>query len=627
MFAIRNLLLLLVLLPGASVVRSAELELPAVALAGVDTILYVTNAAPGEALEVQLAGEAVTGVADAHGRASLVVVPHSSGRFDVRLGANQSGNASASLRVIPGILSVLPPIVAIAVALLLRNVLPALVVGLWLGATTLHSFTPRGAYEGLLDSFQRFVIDALANPDHAAIIAFSMMMGGLVGIVTRNGGMAAIVRRLVSRAKSAASGQVSVWALGLVIFFDDYSNTLVVGNTARALTDRLRISREKLAYLVDSTAAPVVCIALATTWIGYEVGLIDASIQNIDGIEQSAYAIFLGSIPFSFYPILAIMFVLAVAASGRDFGPMLAAERRARGGQVRPPVASGAPALQGENLEAKPGIEGRASDAVVPIVTLIGVLLGSLYVTGSGETFADIIGSADSYKAMSWASFVAVLVAATMSLLRRSLTTHEVVDAWYAGVRATLFAMIVLVLAWALSSVTEALHTADYLVSILASNLSPSLLPAAVFLLSAITAFTTGTSWGTMGILMPLVIPLAWAVMLENGLSGPEDFHLLYSAIACNLAGAVWGDHCSPISDTTILSSMASGCDHIEHVRTQLPYAGLVGAVALLLCTVPAGFGWSPWLLLPVALALLLLILRLIGRRADDSANAPLVDA
>jgi Na+/H+ antiporter NhaC len=238
-----------------------------------------------------------------------------------------------------------------------------------------------------------------------------------------------------------------------------------------------------------------------------------------------------------------------------------------------------------------------------------------LYATGDGETLTDIIGTAEAYKAMMWASLLGAMTAAILTVGQKILSAHETVDAWYAGVRAMLFAMIVLVLAWALSAVTEDLNTADYLVSILADSLPVALVPAVVFILSAVTAFTTGTSWGTMGILMPLVIPLAWAVMTVNGMTGADDMHILYSTIACNLAGAVWGDHCSPISDTTVLSSMASGCDHIEHVRTQLPYAVLVGAVAIVIGTIPGGYGVPPWLSLLIGVALLAAGLRLVGRR------------
>jgi Na+/H+ antiporter NhaC len=448
-----------------------------------------------------------------------------------------------------------------------------------------------------------------------------MMIGGMVGIITRNGGMMSVVRMVVSRAKSAIGAQISVWLMGLMIFFDDYANTLVVGNTARPITDHLNISREKLAYIVDSTAAPVVSIALITTWIGYEVSLIDEALQGIEGLaDVPAYAIFLQSIPYSFYPILAIVFVFMVAATGRDMGPMYTAEVRARNGKVSSDEDDGSDALNGDTLEPKDNVPPRAFNAFVPIFVLIIALLGGLYVTGEGDSVKDIVGDADPYKAMMWASFIGALTAATMTIGQRILTTHETVDAWYGGARATLFGMIVLVLAWSMADVTAALNAKGYLISVLGDSMPAAWVPVAVFVLAAITAFATGTSWGTMGILVPLVVPLAWAVMSVNGMTDANDMHILYSSVACVLAGAVWGDHCSPISDTTVLSSIASGCNHIEHVRTQLPYAMLVGIVAIVFGTLPGGYGVPPWVSLLVGGVILYVVLRLRGRRAEPGA-------
>jgi Na+/H+ antiporter NhaC len=522
-------------------------------------------------------------------------------------------------RVLPGWVSLTPPLIAIVIALILRNVIPALLIGVWLGATLVRDVSLVGVLGGLLAAFEVYVVRALADVEHAQIILFSLMIGGMVGIITRNGGMASIVNKIVSRAKSAVSGQVAVWGMGLMIFFDDYSNTLVVGNTARPITDHLKISREKLAYIVDSTAAPVVCLALITTWIGYEVGLIGDAIESIPDLDEPAYTVFLRSIPYSFYPILAVLFVLSVAATGRDFGPMYQAECRARGGQVQPSSATEMPALHGDQLDHKPDVPLRAVNAFVPLLVLVGSLIAGLLVTGSGDTLTDVIGSADAYKAMLWASLLGAMTAAVMTIGQGILTGHETDDAWFGGVKAMLFAMIVLVLAWALSDITADLHTAGYLVSILADTLPPQIVPVTVFVLSAVTAFTTGTSWGTLGILMPLVVPLTWAVLQANGMAEPEHMHILYSAIACNLAGAVWGDHCSPISDTTVLSSMASGCDHIEHVRTQMPYALLVGAVAIAIGTVPGGYGFPPLLSIVIGAALLFAIIRFLGRRAGPA--------
>jgi len=594
-----------------------DLEMPAVGLTGVPLDYTVTGAAAGAIVDLEVGGEIYSRTADAEGTAVFVDVTIEDAGITRVMAVAADEHIDTELRVIAGWVSVLPAVIAILIALTLRNVIPALLLGLWIGATALQSFTLSGAGKGLLDSFQVYVTAAIADFDRASIILFTMMIGGMVGIITRNGGMASIVKSIVSRARTAVGGQVAVWLMGLMIFFDDYSNTLVVGNTARSLTDHLKVSREKLAYIVDSTAAPVACIALITTWIGYQIGLVDQALRTVPGLDGvQAYSVFIHSIPFSFYPILAIIFVLMVAASGLDFGPMYKAEVRARNGQVKPTAIDALPAIEGDELEPKDKIPLRAFNAFIPIITLVLALLVSLFALGEGDSVVEILETTSPYQAMMYSSFVGVLVAAMLSIGQGILSVHETVDAWYGGLRATLFGMIILVLAWSLSDLTATLNTASYLVTLLAESLPVALIPALVFVLAAITAFTTGTSWGTMAILMPLIIPLSWAVMEVNGIANPAGMHILYSSVSCCLAGAVWGDHCSPISDTTVLSSVASGCDHIEHVRTQLPYALVVGVVGLLVGTVPAGFGLSPWISLLAGIAVLVLVLKLYGRRA-----------
>jgi len=580
----------------------------------------ITGVGPGETVDLALNDQKFNAIADENGRAEFddILIDETGETSLIATAGGES--ARAEVRVIPAWVSVTPAVIAIVIALTLRNVIPALLLGLWLGATALQSFTFKGAGLGLLDSFQVFVRGALADSDRASIVLFTMMIGGMVGIITRNGGMASIVLSIVSRAKTAIGGQVAVWLMGLMIFFDDYSNTLVVGNTARSLTDHLKISREKLAYIVDSTAAPVACIALITTWIGYQIGLIDQSLGMIDGLaNEQAYSVFIQSIPYSFYPILAITFVFLISSTGLDFGPMYKAEVRARNGQVKPKSDEALPALEGEELIPKENIPLRAFNAFIPILVMIAALGASLILLGDGDTLTAILETTEPYKAMMYSSFVGVLVAATLTIGQGILSVHETIDAWYGGLRATLFGMIILVLAWSLSDVTAALNTASYLVTLLAGALPVELIPAIAFILAAITAFTTGTSWGTMAILMPLVIPLSWAVMTVAGIADPSGMHILYSSVACVLAGAVWGDHCSPISDTTVLSSIASGCNHIEHVRTQLPYALLVGFAALLLGTIPGGYGLPPWISILVGIAALFAILKVFGKRAEAS--------
>ena len=518
-------------------------------------------------------------------------------------------------------IAIVPPLLTIAIALILKRVIPALFLGIWMGAWIINDFGIVGIWTGLLDTFQVFVANALSNPDHTAIVLFSMMVGGMVSIISRNGGMQGIVNHIVAWADSARHACLATASLGLAIFFDDYANTLVVGNTMRPVTDSMRVSREKLAYIVDSTAAPVACIAVVTTWIGYEIGLIGDSISKMEGLDTEAYLLFLNTLPYSFYPILAIAFVFMVSGSGRDFGPMLAAERRAQKHGSEDPGADLASAEQVESLGPVDGKPQRAFNAYIPVLVMVlGVVVG-LYVTGikassdiTDPTLKDIIGNADSYTALMWASLVSMMTAAVLSLSQRILNLEEVVNAWVHGVGAMLMAMIILILAWSLGEITDILKTAEFLTGVLGDTLPSFLLPTIVFILAAIAAFATGSSWGAMGILFPLVMPLTWAVMVAQGQAGPEHMHILYSSISAILAGAVWGDHCSPISDTTILSSLASGCDHIEHVRTQLPYAMTVGGAAILFGSLMTALGSPWWLGISIGLIVLWLILRFYGK-------------
>lgn len=522
-------------------------------------------------------------------------------------------------------LSILPPLLTIAFALIWKRVIPALFLGIWLGAWAINDFGLYGIWSGLLDSFQVYVLTALADPDRASIVLFSLMVGGMVGIISRNGGMQGIVNHIVKWADSARHACLATATLGLAIFFDDYANTLVVGNTMRPVTDAMRISRAKLAYIVDSTAAPVACIALVTTWIGYEVGLIGDAISKLPDLNEEAYLVFLNTIPYSFYPVLAIAFVYMVSASGRDFGPMLQAEIRARKHGV-----SELEAVKQENddcngIDPVPGKPQRAFNAIIPVVVMVVGVLGGLYVTGMSAldgvdqpTLRDIVGNANSYTALMWASLLSMLTAATLSLVQRIMDLEQVVDAWYQGVRSMLYALIILVLAWSMSEITTVLRTADFLVAVLGDTLPSFTLPVIVFVLAAATAFATGSSWGAMGILLPLSLPLTWAVMQSQGHTGPEHMHLLYSSVASVLAGSVWGDHCSPISDTTILSSLASGCDHIEHVRTQLPYAMLVGIIAMLVGSLLTALGSPWWLGMLLGLVILSLALKFFGKKPEE---------
>ena len=606
-----------------------EVEPPEVVLSGVPFSVDVSAPAGAETAEIVVGGESYE--ADVSGGSATVegVVVDDSRDFSISVVEGGETVAEGGTESIPGWFSVVPPLLAIVVALVSRQVLPALFLGIYSGAAMVYGLSLEGLWYGLLDTVGVYAIEALAPPSgdtgHASIIVFSLMIGGMVGIISRNGGMKGIVNLIVGRATDARKGQAATGLLGLAIFFDDYANTLVVGNTMRSVTDRLRVSREKLAYIVDSTTAPVATLALVSTWIGFQVGLIDDAVRSIEGFDAAGYTVFLNSIPYSFYPLLAILFVFAVVMTGRDFGPMLRAERRARrtGEVLREGAAVDSAAAGSDELEPKSGAPERAFNAILPIMVLIGTSLAGLYITGDGGTLREIIGSADPFASLVWGSLLSVLAAVALSVGQRILTVEETMNAWYTGLRAMLLVMIILVLAWSLSGVTETLHTGDYLVSVLGESLPVALVPALIFIVAAATAFSTGTSWGTMGILIPLTVPLTWAIMQTNGMASPEHYHIMYAAVSTVLAGAVWGDHCSPISDTTVLSSMASGCDHIDHVRTQLPYALLVGGVSLALGLLPVGLGLAWWLALPLTAAAILGCLLLFGARTDHKTGEP----
>jgi Na+/H+ antiporter NhaC len=517
------------------------------------------------------------------------------------------------LRVLPGWLSLTPPLIAIVTAFVFRSVLPALLLGLWAGAWVLDGFSLKGLFTSFLGVFADRIPEALLDPEHIAVVLFIMMIGGMIGILASNGGIVAVVEAIQKVAHTRRAGQLLTTGLGFTIFFDDYANTLLVGKTMRPLTDRLRVSREKLAFIVDTTASPVAGLALVSTWIGYEVGMVDANQPAV--ISQSAYSVFLASLPYCFYPILILVFLLAVAASGRDFGPMHRAETKAR--HAREPQTGNPEAAEvdAELPDVPPGAPLRLVNFLIPVTVLVASLIIGLVVTGEGEGLRQIIGSSDPYKALMWASFLGALTAGVLTVSQRILTLEQTIDGWYIGMRATLYAVIILVMAWALSTMTQELHAGEFLVTRFGSDLSPHLLPALTFVVAAAISFAIGSCFGTIGIVMPIVLPLSWGVLAQNGLGSPTDLHPIYLAVVASvLAGSIWGDHSSPISDTTILSSMSASCDHLEHVRTQMPYALTVGAVALFVGVLPVGYGVPVWIGLVVSSAAVVGLPFVVGR-------------
>lgn len=532
--------------------------------------------------------------------------------------------------------SVWPPLVAIVVALLFRQVLPALFLGVWMGAWLMAGMGASGLVSSFFATATAYIVPSIADPDHVSIIVFGLFTGGMVGVIGANGGTRGVLRAIAGLVTTRRRAQVTTTAMGYVVFFDDYANTMVVGTTMRPLTDRLRISRAKLAYLVDSTAAPVAIIALISTWIGAVLGYIREAESAMEGFDQSAYLMFLNSLPYNFYAFLAIFFVFLIALSGRDFGAMRRAERQALAGNDttglagsfddvdEPQDASASPANgQGSNEAATQAQEATSpstrktshwSFAAVPIVGLVTVTMVGLWITGEGSGVQEIVGSADSYAALVWGSAFALVSACALTIAGRLLSVEEMFRAMFRGMGLIFEGLVILVLAWSLGKVTQELQTAAYLITLFEGMLNPHYMPALIFVLAAFTSFATGSSWGTMGILMPLVLPLVWSLSGASGLDVAMAESLVYASVSAVLAGAVWGDHCSPISDTTILSSLACQCDHVSHVNTQLPYAVVVGAVSVVLLVLAMVPGLPLWLLYAVAIALLVGIVYRFGK-------------
>ena len=526
-------------------------------------------------------------------------------------------NESRFIRVIPGWLSILPPLLAIFLALIFRQVIVSLSLGIFSGALIFYNFNPLTA---LLRFADTLMLDVLIDKDHMFIIVFTLMIGGVVGVISANGGTIGLAQQITKFAKTARSGMISSWLMGIMIFFDDYANSLIIGNMMRPITDKLKISREKLAYIVDSTAAPIASIVIISTWVGYEVGLISDGLNSI-GSTQNAYDVFLSSIPYSFYPIAAIFFVFLTSFMERDFGPMLSFERKARNSKII--IDSD----EIENRNSEKPINVKWYNGAVPILVIIfGTIIGlvatgvsSLNAEGITEySLQNIMNHADSFSSLLWASFIASLVAIIMTVLQRILSLNKVVEAWQKGIQSMLVAVLILVFAWAISSVTNDLKTADYIISLLSDTIDPRLLPAIVFIICAAIGFSTGTSWGTMAIVMPIVIPLTYTVGNSFGLEAESLQIVMYGVISSVLAGSVFGDHCSPIADTTILSSLASKCNHIDHVKSQLPYSILVGSFTLVLGSIPAAYGVSPFISIGMIFIALTLFLKFYGKKAQS---------
>ena len=552
-----------------------------------------------------------------------------------------------------------PPIATIILAIALRQVIPALSIGVLIAAFMLvPCLAPQDAYgggvlAGLRLAVETYLVNALADTDHIKIIVFTFSIGGMVGIIAANGGTGAVVNAVARWASNRRRGQITTWLAGLVVFFDDYANAMIVGPSMRPICDRLRISRAKLAYIVDSTAAPVSSIVPIGTWVGAEIGFIRDGLDQLKDAPAflanvEPYSAFLSSIPYRFYVILALAMVFLIGLLQRDFGPMRKAER------AGPPAAP----TRANNKRPQPEGSGRWWYAGAPVLVLVGLTIGLLGATGwvkvhtesvaakaeiaelveagqpvpmdseenayipSGfELLQKVISNSNAYNSILYGALAAIGVALVISLATRALTLGKCVDSATESMARMFPTMVVLVLAWTLSATMEALQLGQVAQGLLqAARFDPTWLPLLIFVSACVVSFATGTSWGTMGILCPATVTIAAGLLAD--MPAQQALPLFYASVGAVLSGAVFGDHCSPISDTTVLSSLASECSLEDHVWTQIPYALTVAVVSMLSGEVLCRQLDQPaWVGLLVGAAALVLIVLLVGRKSGHTGE------
>ncbi len=491
-----------------------------------------------------------------------------------------------------GWLSILPPIIAIALALITKEVYSSLFIGIFSGML-IYSFSTGGS----VVSAASLTFDMMSSKmaDNAYMIIFLALLWAVVMLVTKSGGSYAYGKWAGKRLTNKRAAVLATSFLGILIFIDDGFNCLTVGTVMRPITDRLRISREKLAYIIDATAAPVCIIAPVSSWavaVASEVS------------ETNGFNIFLSTIPYNFYALMTILMVLVIACTGKDFGPMKRAEEKALS------------AVSSEEKEENELPHGTVADLVLPILVLIVcAILGMAYVGGffEGVSFSEAIGY-NPTAGLSLGAFAGLVCAMLLYIPRKLMKPREFMDCIVKGIGNIVPPMLILILSWTLGGVCRQLIGTGIFISgfVSSSSLPVGLLPSLIFVIAAFMSFSMGTSWGTFGMLIPIVT----MICETEGMGG-----LLIPALGATLAGSVYGDHCSPISDTTILASTGAGCEHIRHVETQLPYATLAAAVCAVGYLI-AGFTGIPWIALAAESALLIAAVMILNRSGDLSSDA-----
>ena len=532
-----------------------------------------------------------------------------------------------------GIFTLIPPIVAILLAFITKNVVISLFIGVLSGGFILN-LTGFNVFGALTQAFLDFInraLNSLSDPWNAGIVMQVLVIGGVINLVAKMGGAKAIAEALAKKAKTAKSAQLITWFLGIRVFFDDYANSLIVGPIMRPVADKMKISRERLAFIIDATAAPIAGLAIISTWIGLEVSLISEGFESI-GVEASGFGVFLQTIPYRFYNILILAFIVITIITLREFGPMRKAEISARKLKDLTNEEIAVTSSHMDELEPKEGVKLSIWNAIVPIGALIISAIVAFYYSGyssimAGDDIAikaivtnsplsfkailEVFAASDASIALLQSAIFSTVVAIVMAVWKKIFTISEAIEVWIDGMKGLIITGVILILAWSLGSVIKELGAAEYLVEALNGAIPAFLLPSLIFILGAIISFSTGSAYGTMSILMPLAIPLAYKI-------NPEMSFVIVSTSAV-LTGAIFGDHCSPISDTTILSSMGAGCSHIDHVKTQMWYALFVAAITILFGYIPAGFGLPIYIVLPMSCVALFIGVMIFGKKVEEA--------
>jgi len=539
--------------------------------------------------------------------------------------------------------SLIPPLFAILLAFLLRSTIPSLFVGVVVGAFLLVPAGQSFLHAAWILFAEVIWGQILTDPFHLYILGFVFVLSSSVAVITRMGGIEGMVQALTRFARSRRSVQFVAYLSGIVIFFDDYANTIIVGSTNGPLFDKLKVSRAKLAYIVDSTAAPVAGIALLSTWVAYQISTYAPQLPTIGLSPNEGYAIFLDTIPYRFYCLFALMMVGLTIFMRREFGSMRRSEEEALAGRGGPVSEAGGHAAP---IPPWPGVPARWYNGFVPLAVMVGLTAALIVATGSsalnalaaeGDASAraaiqsggmvwlrQVLNGADSTASIFFGSVGALVTAAVFALGQRLLPASEIARTTVKGMGTLLSAAVLLTLAWSIADISDRMATAGYLVAIFQDMMHPGWLPIVLFVTACFISFSTGSSWGTMAILQPNVVLLAGRLGAgtEMGSHG-----LLVLSIGAVLEGAIFGDHCSPISDTTVLSSVSSRCNHIEHVRTQAPYALVCALVALGIGYLPVSYFGLPWTFSFVTGSVALVaVLFFFGRRPrlrEESAYQP----